>query len=371
MTEGTGAPPQAAANAPALSPSRRSLAVAAVLFAVITAAALTWAKWWPYVHKTVKVLRTHALSGSSSVTGGARTAPPPSWHSAWTFADSYFHSIWIALVAALIIASAVEALVPRDWLVRQLARGPRWLGGSAAGGLLSVPSMMCTCCTAPLTVTLRRRGVSGGSALAYWVGNPTLNPAVLVFMAVVLPWQWAAVRIAGGLLLVFVVTAVVARLGGDRLARPPLPVPDPTASPEPMSPAAAGRRFAVTLGRLSVTLIPEYAVIVLALGAVRGWLFPLGGQLAAWGVLAVVVFAIAGTLFVIPTAGEIPIIQGLLAAGLGAGSVGALLITLPAVSLPSLAMVGRSFSYRTLAALAGAVAVLGIASGAVLALIGH
>jgi hypothetical protein len=49
-----------------------------------------------------------------------------------------------------------------------------------------------------------------------------------------------------------------------------------------------------------------------------------------------------GVLLVIPTAGEIPILQGLAIAGVAAGPIGALLITLPAVSLPGTAMVGRT-----------------------------
>jgi hypothetical protein len=44
---------------------------------------------------------------------------------------------------------------------------------------------------------------------------------------------------------------------------------------------------------------------------------------------------VLGTLVVIPTAGEISILQGLVAARAGAGVLGTLLITLPAISLPS------------------------------------
>ena len=57
--------------------------------------------------------------------------------------------------------------------------------------------------------------------------------------------------------------------------------------------------------------------------------------------------AVAGTLFVIPTAGEVPIVQAMFALGMGAGPAGALIMTLPAVSLPSLAMLSRIFSLRT------------------------
>lgn len=345
------------------APSRRALTIAAVVFAVVTAAGMVWAKWWPYAHKTAHVLSTHALDGTSSLTGGADAPRAPSWHAAWTFTAAYFQSVWPALAAALVIAAAAEALLPAGRLARALARGPRRLGGSPAGGLLALPSMMCTCCTSPLAVTMRRRGVPTASALAYWVGNPTLNPAVLVFLAVVLPWQWVGVRLIGGVLLVFLVTALVARL--DRSTAEP-PRPDDPAD-EPMTPRAAAHRFGTALGRMSLTLVPEYFVVVMLIGGLRGKLFPAGDQFAAWGLLGIALFAVAGALFVIPTAGEIPIILGLLAGGLGTGPAGALLITLPALSLPSLVMVGRSFSARTLTALFGAVVALGIVSGAVLA----
>ncbi len=68
-----------------------------------------------------------------------------------------------------------------------------------------------------------------------------------------------------------------------------------------------------------------------------GWLPPL--------------LAAVGTLFVIPTAGEVPIVQVLQHVGLGTAGAAALLLTLPAVSLPSLAMLGRAVPVRVLAVL--------------------
>ncbi|GAA2755502.1 permease [Actinopolymorpha rutila] len=348
------------ASAPS-GPSGKGMLVGLAVFVVVLVIALTWAKWLPYVHKTAGVLHTGKLDATSSVTDGSGTPPAPSWHAAWSFGLAYFKSVWMALLAALVIASAVEAFLPRQWLVRVLTSGPRRLGGSLAGGLLSMPSMMCTCCTAPVTASLRRRGVPTSSALAYWIGNPTLNPAVLVFMAVVLPLQWVGVRIVAGILLVFLVPPLVARLSPQPTAEPTWSADEETDTS--VTPRAALGRFARTFGRLSLTLVPEYLVIVLGLGAVRAWMFPISGHLAEWGVLALVALAVAGALFVIPTAGEIPIIQGLLHAGMGAGPVGALLVTLPALSLPSLIMLRRSFPARVLLAVLGAVVVVGIGTG--------
>ncbi|PZS18999.1 MAG: hypothetical protein DLM54_07720 [Acidimicrobiales bacterium] len=188
---------------------------------------------------------------------------------------------------------------------------------------------------------------------ACWAWPAAVKLALLAFLAIVLPWPWVTVRILIGVILVVGVSTVVGRLSPDRdldrTATQAVVPPVPTGATDldgPTTLAGAGRRFLVALGRLCVTLLPEYLVVVLLLGGLRGWLFPVGHSLAGLGVLAVLAFAVVGTLFVIPTAGEIPIIQSLPGAGVGLGPAGALLVTLPALSLPSMVMVGRSFPIR-------------------------
>jgi len=82
------------------------------------------------------------------------------------------------------------------------------------------------------------------------------------------------------------------------------------------------------------------------------------------------VFAVAGALLPIPTAGEIPVVAALLALGVSAPVAAALLITLPAVSVPSLIMVRRVFPAKVLATTVGAVIALGLLSAGTAALIG-
>lgn len=354
-----------ASSVPAPGRRTRSAAItaaaAAVTFAGIAAAGLTWAKWWPYGHKLATMLDTHRFTGKSVLAGAAGAAP--SWHAALDFAETYGKSIWIALIAGLLIAAGVETLLPRHALVRRL-RGRGRFGGSLIGGALSLPCMMCTCCSAPVVVSLRRSGTPTPTTLAYWVGNPTLNPAVLAFLAIVLPWPYLATRLTVGVAVVFLLTPLIARLAPAGAAAPALVDPDHASEP---APRALPVRYLAALARLAAVLVPEYAVVVLAIGAFRGWLLPLGSAALTWGVGAVIVAAVAGTLLVIPTAGEIPVIAALSAAGFGAGVTGALLIALPALSLPSMVMVGRALSWRVTAGMAAAVAVAAIASGALLA----
>jgi uncharacterized membrane protein YraQ (UPF0718 family) len=129
------------------------------------------------------------------------------------------------------------------------------------------------------------------------------------------------------------------------------------------NPGTAFTRWVKILGTMTLRLIPEYIVLVLILGAARAWLFPHIGPGIDNSLLWIVALSIAGTLFVIPTAGEVPIIQAMLSFGMAAGPAGALLMTLPLISVPSMAMLGRSFPKRVLTVVALAVVVCGVVSG--------
>ncbi|MBO0875241.1 MAG: permease [Pseudonocardia sp.] len=344
----------------------RSAIVGTLLAVAVFLAVLLWSKWAPYVGKAIGAWRDHGWSGSNILAvGGVRPGDAPSWHAATSFLSAYASAVWQALLAALLISASMQALVPGSWIRRLLNRRGRF-ASALAGGVASTPSMMCTCCTAPVAVTLRRRGVSTASVVAYWLGNPLLNPAVLVFLLLVAPWQWTATRLVVGAATVFVGAAIVARLAGRPAPEALTQLLEPTESTRPR--AVAGR-FVGALLRLSLVLLPEYLIMVLLLGAFRGWLLALGPGGSAASVAAVTIVAVVGTLAVIPTAGEIPIMQGLALIGVSSGVLGALLITLPAVSVPGIAMVVRTFGWRVTVATTVLVIVAGVIGGGVLSLL--
>ena len=194
----------------------------------------------------------------------------------------------------------------------------------------------------------------------------------MVFTGFVLGWRWTALRLVMGIVLVFGVATFADRFvylqdlspdAGAAVAA----AANATAPPES---ASVWRRWFQALWELSAGLIPEYIVLVLILGATRAWLFPAVTASVGNSLLWILGMAVAGTLFVIPTAGEIPIVQTLMSFGLGAGPAAALLTTLPPVSLPSLAMVARVFPPRVLVFITASVIVLGVLSGVTAATLG-
>jgi uncharacterized membrane protein YraQ (UPF0718 family) len=337
----------------------RGSAPAVAVFLAIVVIGVFIAKWDPYALKLGTVAATHTL-GPSIVTGTGAAAPPVGWASAWDYFVAYFKDIWIALVVGLAVGAGVETLLPEGWLARVLGRAS-W-GQAAGAAAAAVPSMMCTCCSAPIAVGLQRSRASTGAVLAYWVGNPVLNPATIVFMGFVLGWDWALVRIVVGLAVVAGAVYIGNRWGREGSGVPDLPAALAAAPP------SVGRYFRA-LGRLAVRLLPEYLVIVGLLGAVRTWLFPAMDPALGHSLWLAVGLAAAGTLFVIPTAGEVPIVQTLMSYGLSVFAAGTLMMTLPAVSLPSAAMVSQAVPRAVIWRLLVWVAVMGLVTGAVARLV--
>lgn len=327
------------------------------VFVLLAVAGLFYVKWHPYYDRAFVAAAQHAI-GHSILMGDAASAPAPSWSAALGYALAYGKAIWQAMLLGLLLGSGIQALLPVDWV--RGALGGRGFRSVLAGGLLAMPGMMCTCCAAPVVAGLRRHQAAPGAAVAFWLGNTVLNPATLVFTGFVLGWHWTLLRVALGVPMVFGLGWLANRMTRAETvsAQAWPPVED-----EPRSPAEVARRWLRIFARMTLRLIPEYVVIVLLLGAVRAWMFPTIGPAIGDQWFWIVAFAFAGMLFVIPTAGEVPIVQAMLALGMAGGPAAALLMTLPPVSLPSLVMLGRSFPLCVLVAIAMAVVGFGVVAG--------
>lgn len=327
------------------------------LFVLVACIGLYYVKWSPYYFKAFAAADSHSIG--ASILNDAQTAPLAA---ALSYAKVYFLAIWKAAVLAVILGSLLQVLIPRDWLLRLFGRAG--LASTLRGGLFALPGMMCSCCAAPVAAGMRRQQVSVGAALAFWIANPVLNPATLVFMGFVLGWGFTALRLVAGIVLVLGVALIAQRMSRPEQLPQAAFEAVATATTAPTQPFLL--RWGRTLWHLFWSTIPVYILAVLLLGAARVWLFPHVDGAMADSLLWLVPLAIVGTLFVIPTAAEIPIVQTMMALGMGTGPAVALLMTLPSISLPSLLMLRKDFDRRVLVT----VALLTMAMGVVCGLIG-
>ncbi|MGN7938985.1 permease [Virgibacillus sp. 6R] len=327
-----------------------------ISFIVIATAGLLYVKWWPYFNKSILAANTHSI-GASILGDGSNQSPL--WQQALEYALAYFNSVWKAAILGILLGSLLQVLLPTGWLLKVL--GKTSFGSTAIGGLAAVPGMMCSCCAAPIAVGLRKKNVSVGAALAFWIGNPMINPATLIFMTFVLSWKFTVIRLVFGLILTFGVSYLA-----NRFVKDIQPIDIDQMIPEEEEKGSFLTRWLKSMGMMVVYIVPAYVLSVLLLGAGRVWLFPQLSEAQTNSILAILIFAIAGMLFVIPTAAEIPIVQTFMSLGIiGGGPAAALLVTLPAISLPSLIMVAKSFPKKVLLFVIASVIVLGIISGLV------
>ncbi|HHN8901901.1 TPA: permease [Escherichia coli] len=271
------------------------------LFFLVVIAGLWYVKWQPYYGKAFTAAETHSIG--KSILAQADANP---WQAALDYAMIYFLAVWKAAVLGVLLGSLIQVLIPRDWLLRTL--GQSRFRGTLLGTLFSLPGMMCTCCAAPVMVLLI------ATLVQKWVRETPLTQA-------------------------------------------PVEIDIPEAQGGFFS------RWGRALWTLFWSTIPVYILAVLVLGAARVWLFPHADGAVDNSLMWVIAMAVAGCLFVIPTAAEIPIVQTMMLAGMGTAPALALLMTLPAVSLPSLIMLRKAFPAKALWLTGAMVAVSGVIVG--------
>jgi uncharacterized protein len=205
------------------APRGRRDVIGLLVFAALFAALFAWAKWDPYWHKIPTVARSGQLG--PSVLGPGREPPAVSWQAGVDFLRSYLLAVWPAVVAGLVTGAGIQTLVPRGWLLRVFNGAGPGSGGSVAGTGRAVgaalPMMLCTCCSAPVAVGLRRSRVAVRPALAYWLATPLLNPAVLAFAALALSPGWMGLRLGAGALVLLLAAWLAPRRADEAVAMAP------------------------------------------------------------------------------------------------------------------------------------------------------
>ena len=307
------------------------------------------------------------------------------------------------LIPALVIAGAIASLLSKGAVVRTLgADAPVLLSfgvAAVSGSILAV----CSCTVLPLFAGIYKRGAGIGPATAFLYSGPAINILAIILTARVLGAEIGIARAAGAVLLALLIGALMAvsfrgrgadAASGEELAQGldsdevslgkaaaliGLMVaglvlltwqPGETGWAAAISQVkwwlavaawhAVGllawrwlpRETLLRWGRetwdLTKKMLPLLAVGVLAAGFLLGspggyaGLIPegaVGGLVGGNVILANLAASVAGALMYFATLTEVPILQGLLAGGMGQGPALALLLAGPALSLPNMLVI--------------------------------
>jgi uncharacterized membrane protein YraQ (UPF0718 family) len=226
-----------------------------------------------------------------------------------------------------------------------------------------------------------RRGASTNFLLSFVVGAPMLNITTIILAVALLPARFAALRIAAGVGVTVLVTYLVA-FAADRWDTSAGRVVSPAPRHGWLDRIVAGYTSLFNLDRIA-----RDRAVDTPSQLIGAWLYSSGRialvlvpTLWTWSVVAAAVFqaipgafannlsgvavaAIGGTLFMISTWSEIPMALQLIDSG-STGPAAALLVVLPAISLPCMMLLGGALQrFRLVAWLSAAVMVVGMAAG--------
>ena len=247
--------------------------------------------------------------------------------------------------------------------LRRRRTGSRYLNtlfGAAAG----VPLAVCTNCVAPIARGLYASGLSTESVLAAMFASPALNVIVLAMTFALFPVAIALLKLASVLFLIFVFAPAVASRQEGSAPGVACPIGIPISETLAQALAGTARSYAKSFWYVFRVAFP-LMLLAAVLGAFVIELLPAHALVTQVTTIGIILVALVGAFLPVPMAFDVAIAYIAMTKGVPLPYVVTILCTLGIISVFSLAVVGKTISWRVAAAAYVAVAALGTVAGLV------
>lgn len=337
---------------------------------------------WPAVQGKSEILTVLASGAPNTFTQILPREGWPYWLSWIPTGINMNENNAIGMAFAFVIGGAVSSLVlPQRVITRILhARGTR---GSALGGLLGAPLMLCSACSVPVAIGWKERGANLETTLGVVMGSALLNMMGLLTIFVMFPAALFWGRLVASLFLVVAITPFAVqvakrwavrsasvssgpKIGASSASSDACSIEPESAQNESWREAVRGAlrswwdasvniAYRLFLPMTAATFLAAFLRLFVPPSVVETYL---GG-----GLLAITLTALFGTFIAVPTLFEIPLTMGFLFLGMGPGPATTLIVTAPSVSIVSYFMLRKDTGHRAPLLLMAATFVVGVFVG--------
>jgi uncharacterized membrane protein YraQ (UPF0718 family) len=245
--------------------------------------------------------------------------------------------------------------------LRRRRTNSRWLN-AVLGAIAGMPLAVCSNCVAPIARGLYASGMSTESVLATMFASPALNVVVLAMSLALFPASVAWLKLATVLLLILVFAPLVA--ARQRAQDPAITCPVEITLSETWGQAllSVAQTYAKSFWYVFRVAFP-LMLLAAVLGALVVELLPVPALTAPVTLGRIILVALVGTFLPVPMAFDVAIAYVAMTRGVPLAYVVTILCTLGIVSVYSLAIIGRTISWRIAAAAYATVAALGSLAG--------
>lgn len=266
--------------------------------------------------------------------------------------------IFILLSLLIFGISYVQSHFPPERTRRILGRftGVR---GNVLAALLGTVTPFCSCSSIPLFIGFTSAGLPTGVTFSFLISSPLVDLASVILLASIFNWPIAIAYVTVGVVLAVVGGTLIGRARMERHIEP-FVFTSPVMNGDDGVPDVRERlRFARDQVRDIVRRVWLYILIGVGIGAaIHNWIPErlingLLGQDKPWSVpLATLI----GVPMYADIFGTLPIAEALVARGVGLGTALAFMMSVTALSLPSIVMLKRVVRTPLLATFVGIVA---------------
>lgn len=251
----------------------------------------------------------------------------------------------LLLVAGMVFVIAYARSALPVERVRDLIGARHVAVGYLLAAVFGAFTPFCSCSSVPLFIGFVAAGIPPAITLTFLVASPLINEVGVVMLAGMVGWHIAALYVLAGMTLAIVAGVLLGRLPLERWIDPIVLGAQAPGGPGVARPSRDERlETARRETRDILRSILPYVVVGIAIGAViHGWLpqdFFLDSGLADHP-LAVPAATLIGVPLYANVAGVVPLVEALYSKGVGLGTAMAFMMSVVALSLPSLVLLRR------------------------------
>jgi uncharacterized membrane protein YraQ (UPF0718 family) len=267
--------------------------------------------------------------------------------------------LFVLFLAISFFINLVQIWIPYDKVNAWLS-GRNSLVGALGAIVFAFVTPFCSCSTIPIVVNLLNKKVRFGIIMIFLFSSPILDPTILTLMVFALGWKVAAFYTLITSILSIVIGFALEKLGFESAVKE-VTVKNISTEPETFSVATAWQE---TIALMKA--VYPYLLFGAGVGAFIHEVVPtewisryLGGD--SWWLIPVA--AVVGIPLYIRLSAMIPISQILIAKGMSAGAVMALVISSAGASMPEIIMLNSIFQKRLVGAFIVSVILMSTVSG--------
>lgn len=258
--------------------------------------------------------------------------------------------IFVLLCTLIFLISFIQSYFPPERTKKILSKFGGFKG-NLLGALLGTVTPFCSCSSIPLFIGFTRAGVRSGVAFSFLISSPLVDLGAFLLLASIFGFPIAIVYVIVGLVLAIIGGTIIEKSGaGKHVEDFVLQGEDTNIVSEEMS---KKDRLIYAKEQMLVTFkkVFPYVLIGVGIGALIHNVIPANWIQAVLGMknpFSVLIATVIGTPMYADIFGTIPVAEALFTKGVGVGTILAFMMSVTALSLPSMIMLRKAVKPKLL-----------------------